>query len=87
MYTCIHIHLLDSDSPSVCFKNCTEREIKKVCGSDGRWYENTCHLRQKNCYPVPVNRVRLEKDEDVCLNGKSYNYIKNQLIKVNDLFS
>ncbi|XP_022335064.2 follistatin-like [Crassostrea virginica] len=62
----------------VCLMKCTKRQRKsgKICGTDGRTYNNQCHLRRRNCkreasVSVAYKGVCRQSCKKVrCLNGK-----------------
>lgn len=49
------ICLNESIVPGACFKDCSTRKPKSVCGNDGRIYANSCELRKQNCL-IPEGR-------------------------------
>ena len=66
MDCCISKVFVIADIP-VCFKDCSRRAARRVCGDNGRWYENICYLRQSNCFPDPNRRRKVRKTTDTSI--------------------
>ena len=61
-------YTLSSFADKICLKNCSAEEISNVCGSDGRWYMNSCDLQQQK---LCRNRNVVRSNESSCNSGKA----------------